>query len=224
MTLTAPPSLHLNPLRAPATTDVAPLIELENVAWDTYEAILRDTAEQHVRITYDEGRMVLMSPLPRHDKVKSLLGRIIETISVERDVPISSFGSTTWRRPDLRKGLEPDECYYVQREPHVRCRFDIDLSVDPAPDLAIEIEITHHPMNRGKIYAALGIPEVWRFDGTTVSFLRLDDAFAYTAIDRSEAFPFLTVADVNRLLGLFDTLSEHEGIKQVAQWARALTK
>src|ERR1041385_5789761 len=101
----------------PATADIssqvlptcAEMVTLENISWETYERLLEDTQEQHFRITYDEGRMVIMSPLPRHDKVKTLVGRMIEVAAFELDIPISSFGSTTWKRKDLRKGLEADE-------------------------------------------------------------------------------------------------------------------
>ena len=84
---------------------------LENVRWETYERLLRDLDGQNVRITYDRGRMVLMSPLPWHERVKRLIGRMIELTGVELNVPISSLGSTTWKRPDLARGLEADERY-----------------------------------------------------------------------------------------------------------------
>src|SRR2546421_3391251 len=126
----------------------AEMIELWNVSWDTYERLVNDLAEQHIRITYDNGRMVLMSPLPRHDKVKKLVGRMIETAALELDIPISSFGSTTWKSKKLKKGLEADECYYAQGEPLVRGRYDIDLKKDPGPDLAVAVDSTHNPMDR----------------------------------------------------------------------------
>src|SRR5688500_14991742 len=98
---------HMSLLESPVTRE-AQMFSLDNVSWELYELLLRDVDHQNVRITYDQGRMVLMSPLPRHDKVKTLLGRFIEMASLERDVPISSFGSTTWKRQDVGKGLEAD--------------------------------------------------------------------------------------------------------------------
>jgi Uma2 family endonuclease len=128
---------------------VDPLV-LEGVSWETYEALRSDLddAGQHVRVTYDEGRMCLVSPLPKHEKWKYLLGQFVEVIADERDIPISTFGSTTWKRRDRRKGLEPDECFYVQREREVRGKLDFDLRHDPPPDLAIEVDIRRHPVDR----------------------------------------------------------------------------
>ena len=136
-------------------------IVLEGVSWETYER-LRDELDdqgQRVYITYDQGRMVLMSPRPEHERWKKLIARLLEMMTLELNIPIASLGSTTWRRRELDKGLEPDECYYVQSEPHVRRKLDIDRR-DPPPDLVIEVEFTHHPADRHAIYAALGIREV----------------------------------------------------------------
>src|SRR5260370_16850687 len=99
--------------------------------------------------------MTLMSPLPVHDRIKKMTGRLIEFATFERDIPISSFGSTTWKRQDLARGLEPDECYYIQNEPLVPGRTDIDLKQDPPPDLAIDINLTHVPLHPPTIYPAL---------------------------------------------------------------------
>lgn len=104
-----------------------------------------------------------MSPLPTHERAKKLIGRLIEALSLERNIPISSLGSTTWKRQDLLKGLEPDECYFIQSERLVHGRFDLDLSKDPPPDLAVEMDITNHPMDRLAIHAALGVGEVWHY-------------------------------------------------------------
>src|SRR5215204_1839165 len=95
-------------------------VVLYGVSWDTYSALLDDLAEQHVRLTYDEGTLEIALPLPIHEKWKKLIGGMIEQIPLELDVPMSRFGSTTFRKRKLRKGAEPDECYYVQNEPRVR--------------------------------------------------------------------------------------------------------
>ena len=125
-----------------------PLV-LEDVSWDTYESLLRDleNSHQNLRVTYDRGRMVVISPLPKHEKWKSLLGRFVEAIADETGVPISTFGSTTWKRRDKRRGLEADECFYVQHEAQMRGKLDLDLKIDPPPDLAIEVDLRNHPLN-----------------------------------------------------------------------------
>ncbi|MEM7204057.1 MAG: Uma2 family endonuclease [Planctomycetota bacterium] len=78
---------------------------------------------------------------------------------------VEGGGSTTWRREDLDRGLEPDECYWVENEPNVRGRRELDLRVDPPPDLPIEVDVHASSVDRVKIYAALGCRGGWRSTG-----------------------------------------------------------
>ncbi len=84
---------------------------MEDASWELYEKLLRDIGQRPIRVTYDQGRMEIRSPLPEHEKPKKLLGRMIEALTVELDMPVASLGSTTFRRREKAKGLEPDECY-----------------------------------------------------------------------------------------------------------------
>ncbi len=181
MTLAHPPSTDLPAPDVGVAAARADSILLENVSWELYEMLLRDrdAAGQHYKITYDRGRMSIMSPLPIHEAIKTLLGRMIEMADVERDVGITSFGSTTWRREDLLVALEADECYYVGREPAYDRNKPIDLTREPAPDLAVEVDITRHPLERLAVYATLGVGEVWRYNGQQVQFFLLDAAGRY---------------------------------------------
>jgi len=204
-----------------AAAPVAEMIAIDNASWELYELLLRDTDGQNVRITYDQGRMVLMSPLPIHEKVKTLAGRLIEMATFELDIPLSSFGSTTWKRQDLGKGLEADECYYIQNEPLVHGRADIDLTRDPPPDLAVEIDITHVPLDRPSVYAALGVGELWRYDGARFGFVRRTDSGHYESIAASRALPFMTPQIVDRFIGL--TLAdENAGLREFREWLHKL--
>jgi Uma2 family endonuclease len=199
----------------------ADMFVLPNVSWELYERLRHETEGQNIRITYDQGRVMLMSPLPIHDKIKKLAGRLIEMASFERDVPISSFGSTTWKRQDLKKGLEPDECYYVQNEPRVRGRTDIDLTRgDPPPDLAVEIDVTNSPISRPSVYAALGVPELWRYDGERFHFVRRTAAGAYEPIAASDALPFMTAEVVDRFVTLA-LADENAGMRAFRDWLRS---
>ena len=194
---------------------------IRHASWELYEQMLREFENQHIRITYDQGRMVLMSPLPIHDKIKKMAARLIEQATLELDMPVSSFGSTTWKRRDLAKGLEADECYYIQSEPLVHGRTDIDLARDPAPDLAVEIDITHNPLNRNSIYAALGVGEIWRFDGESFSFHRRVSEGGYERIEASGALPFMTPAIVEQFVQLV-LQDENAGLRSFVQWLRGL--
>lgn len=209
-------TIALDSSRLPAPGGV---IGFENSSWEDYETLLRETDGQHVRITYDRGRMVLLSPLPIHEKVKKLAGRMIELATFELEIPVSSFGSTTWRRQDLARGLEADECYYIQNEPRVHGRTDIDLKHDPAPDLAVEIDITHVPIDRPSVYASLGVRELWRYDGERFTFLRRTAANTYEAIAASDALPFMTPQIVDRFIPLL-MANENAGLRAFRDWLR----
>src|SRR5687768_6005277 len=110
-------------------------IVLDGISWQTYVRLRHDLDErgQDVRITYDRGRMAVMSPRPDHEKWKNILGLLLGVLAMERKISMSSLGSTTWRRRKKRRGLEADQCYYIQHEPQVRGRLDIDLRRDPPP-------------------------------------------------------------------------------------------
>ena len=141
----------------PAASTSSPIV-LHDVSWELYESLLREIGDQHVLVTYDNGSMEIMSPLPEHEIWKGIIGRMIEALTEELNIPIASLGSTTFRRRDLAKGLEPDECYYIQHEAQVRNKKRLNLRSDPPPDLVIEIDISHRDLDRESIYAAMGVP------------------------------------------------------------------
>src|SRR3954454_19090485 len=166
----------------PRTSEPEPRIVLRGVGWEGYERMLELVGDRPIRLTYDRGDLELMVPSHDHERYKSLLGRLIETLTLELDLPCDAAGSTTWRKQLEDRGLEPDECYYLANAERVSGR-KIDLEVDPPPDLAIEVEISRSALDRMGIYAALGVPEVWRFDGETlrVAQLRADGTYADVA-------------------------------------------
>src|SRR5437016_4133384 len=110
---------------------------LEDATWDLYEKLLRDIGNRPIRVTYDEGRMEIMSPLPEHERPKKLLAQMIEALTFELDMPRTSLGSTTFRRREKAKGLEPDECYYFRDEQKMRGKNRLDLRKDPPPELVV---------------------------------------------------------------------------------------
>lgn len=187
--------------------------------WDFYETLLRQLGERPIFVTYDRGMIEIMSPSHEHEMCAALLGRMIEAVTEELDIPIKSGKSTTFKRKDLERGLEPDECYWIQHEPRVRGKKKIDLAVDPPPDLAIEVEISRRLLDREPIYADLGIPEVWRYDGKRLRIQRLASG-KYRARARSAALPMLPPAEVERFLRLFEKTDETSAIRAFRAWVR----
>jgi Uma2 family endonuclease len=199
-------------------------IVIDGVSWETYESLLDDLygSGQHKRVFYDRGRMVILSPLPKHEKWKSLLGCFVEAIAEVRDIPISTYGQTTWKRRDLNRGLEPDECFYIQHEPQMRGKLEIDLMVDPPPDLCIEIDIRRGGVNKAGIYAAMGINEVWHLRKGQIETLILEPDGTYRVSESSAALPFLRPAELKQFLDAFGTTDQNSLIRQVREWARTL--
>jgi Uma2 family endonuclease len=211
-----PPKLHPHSSSSLATQEH---ILLQDISWETFDELITELESQpSKRLTYDNGQLEIWMPLIPHESYKRWLGRILELITEELDIEIRSLGSTTWRRQDLAKGIEADECYYIQNEAAIRGKMDIDLTTDPPPDLAIEIDITSLSLPRLPIYSALGIPEVWRFDGELVQILALHQA-TYREVTRSIALPLITPEALQNFLEQVKTMGETSWAKSVRQWA-----
>lgn len=197
---------------------------LRGASWDEYELLceVRDTERPGVKIVFDRGDLEAMSPLFVHDKSSRRLAMVVLAVAEECDVPVIGGGGTTFRRKDLERGLEPDECFYVQHVEAVRHLDDIDLTRDPPPDLAVEVDITRNSALKEAVYGGLGIPELWVYDGDQVEFKfrRADGAYAAGAVSR--AFPVVTSDDLTRFLHDHPGLDDVTFLKAVRAWVRLL--
>lgn len=205
--------------RAQMLADVQHLV-LEDASWELYERLLRDIGNRPIRITYDQGRMEIMSPLPEHERPKRAIGRMIEMLAFELNMPMVSLGSTTFRRKEKAKGLEPDECYYFRDEAKMRARKRLDLRRDPPPELVVEVDITSRSVPRQPIYAALGVPEIWRYDGRRLQCLHLIDG-SYHPRKMSLVFPFLEPAQLQQFLQELPDRDDNSILRHFIEWTRA---
>jgi Uma2 family endonuclease len=194
---------------------------LPSVSWRAYERLLRVFADRPgVRLTYDRGLLEIMTLSHEHEKQDRLLGRFVVVLTEELGLPLQSGGSTTLRRRKRKRGLEPDECYWIAREALVRNKDKIDLRVDPAPDLALEIDITRSSLNRLAIYERLNFPEVWRLEGQTIVCYLLGSDGKYAVSTVSRAIPGLVVAELVPFLNLRGQMDENAIIRQFRAWVR----
>jgi Uma2 family endonuclease len=194
------------------------------ISWRTYQLLVKDFEQQPaIRLTYDRGLLEIRMPLDPHETYKKLLGRLVEALTEELEIEIRSLGSRTCDREDLARGLEPDQCYYIQNEQAVWDKEQIDLSQYPPPDLALDIDITQSSINRLDIYANLGVPEVWRYDGQSLTMYRLEQQ-KYQICSSSIAFPRLIPSDLERFLELKKTTKENALIRQFREWVRLQMK
>jgi Uma2 family endonuclease len=165
-----------------------------NIAWDEYKTIVQALGNApRFRIAYDNGTLQIMTTSPKHERIKMLLGWLVLELVKAAGQPFDSIGSATLMNDNVRKGTEPDDCYYLQNASRVIGK-DIDLNIDPPPDLAIEVDLSSPSLKKFPIYAALGVPELWRHKRGRVKFYQLEIG-DYEEISQSIAFPFLS-ADV----------------------------
>jgi Uma2 family endonuclease len=197
-------------------------VVLGNVSWEFYEGLLADHQESSApRFTYDRGTLEIMSPLPEHEEDNRALASLVENVAVEWRMSFRNLGSTTFKREDLGRGFEPDSCFYLQNAERIRGKTRIDLTVDPPPDLVIEIDITHTSLDKLPIYAALGVPEVWRYSGNRLSILALEGG-TYQEREESLALPRVTAAALTGLLRESQEMDPPDWILRVRDWARGL--
>lgn len=196
---------------------------LYGISWESYEAILEALSEQRIFLTYDKGTLEFMSPSPRHEMLGLLIARMIHTYTQVRRVPIFSLGMTTWKRRDLEKGLEADQCFYVENELQMRQKRQVDLTIDPPPDLAIEVDLSHSSMERQSIYAALAVPELWRYEGGRLFPMVLKGG-SYIESTASPAFPNLSVGELARFIEMRNSMGETELICAFQDWVEQNAK
>jgi Uma2 family endonuclease len=217
------PEIAMTATTRSTTSDSSPeqSFVLDDVDWTFYETLLDRVADRHVFVTYDRGRLELMSPSFRHDKRARCLGLLVNIVAEELGIPLQGGGSTTFRRKDLDKGLEPDQCFYVKNVNRIVGREAIDLAVDPPPDLAIEVEISRRMIKRVPLYESMGVPELWRDDGNHVRVFQLGADGTYQPATRSPSFPTFPLDQLDHLLELARTTDEMNWMRTVRQWVRS---
>jgi len=193
---------------------------LRNISWQTFETLLKETGEDRgSRFAYDCGTLEIMTPLYEHENPKIQLDRFIVVLAEELEIEIKSAGSMTLKRKAANRGIEPDNCYYIQTEQVVRGRQELDLETEPPPDLAIEIDITSTSVNKSGIYSALGVPELWRYNGRVLKFYQLRDG-QYVECEFSIAFPIVSVTEMSRFIEQSKTTGEIALLKSFRAWVR----
>jgi Uma2 family endonuclease len=196
------------------------IIHLSGISWQTYETLLAELNEsRRLRLTYNRGNLEIMAPSPEHEIYKKTMGRFVETLAEELNMRIYPLGSTTFKRGEL-SGAEPDECFYIKNINIVKGKKRIDLAQDPPPDLVVEIDITSRSQNRFEVYADIGVPEIWRYDGKFFSINILQNQ-EYVAVERSLAFPNLPLAEISNFLQQVGQKDYLELVREFRDWIKS---
>jgi Uma2 family endonuclease len=195
-------------------------VVLRGVRWETYERLLADHQDSSgTRLNYDSGTLEIMAPSFKHENLKETIASLFQLVVETKGVDFVAAGSTTFRRQDLRKGFEPDACFYVRDVERIRTRDEIDLSVDPPPDLVVEVVVTSRVINKLPLFAALAIPEVWRYQAEELQILVLESN-AYFSKATSSILPGVGSRALTELVQSSRGMTRPLWIQSVRDWAR----
>ncbi|MTJ53968.1 Uma2 family endonuclease [Anabaena sp. UHCC 0253] len=198
---------------------------LPNITWHTFETILREMGNNRTtRLAYNQGTLEILTPLMPHEHNKRLIEKLIDNLAEELNLNLKSTGSVTCKRQDLAKGVEPDSSFYIQNEPIMRNKQNLDLTQDPPPDLIIEVDYTSASLDRLHIYLALGVPEIWRYDHPVMQIYQLGES-VYIPCDVSPTFANLPLTtEIPRFLAKSLEVGEIAMIRSFREWVRQQMK
>ncbi len=205
---------------ATVATPVEQRVILYGVSWETYERLLAERQDAAgPRFTYDEGELEIMVVSAGHEGPNRILARLVDVAAEELGIDAHPLGGLTIKRSDLHKGFEPDSCFYFANAPAVRDKEQIDPAIDPPPDLIIEVDVSRSSLPRPPIFAAFGVPEVWRYDGSRVIIYHLKGG-EYSEARHSAALPPVTGEAATRFLEESRSMPSTQWIRRVRDWAR----
>jgi Uma2 family endonuclease len=220
MNILAKPAIAGDEQAAPWPKGVQRLV-LTDISWKAYEMIgeaLRDRGA--IRLTYANGNLEIMVTSHEHEKFKVKFGRLLETLAEEFELSIEPGGNMTFQQKEIEEAMEPDQCYWIAHEAHMRDKRDWDAKADPPPDLFMEIEISRSFMDRLSICAHLGVPEIWTFDGEKIRVRLLQKNKTYKESPASPTFPGIPIDGMAPFLQPTKTRGYLDMLRAFRQWVR----
>jgi Uma2 family endonuclease len=221
---TMTPTTHLEVIEAVEHMPIASRLVVHDFSWDEYEHLMEKfTNRRNPRFSYDCGRLEVVSPGPLHDRYEALIVRLVTEFCEAHDLLCEPYGHTTWKREDLFKGVEADGSFFISNARCVIGKKEFNLEVDPPPDLALEIDATRDSRRKFEIYAAMGVPEVWRFDGERLCFYELREG-RYSEISISHCLKGLTPDLLEGALQVAPSKGYLEAVKAFRRSVKKLKK
>lgn len=196
---------------------------LSNVAWETYQQFVEETMDKIVNplFYYENENILIMTKSSEHEFANDYIVLFINFVCVEWGINCGSLGSATYTKDDIKKGFEPDSCFYFENEAKIRGVKRLDMNIHPAPDLIVKVYITSLSTFRQNIFAAFGVPEIWRFDGERIEILKLENG-KYVLIENSLSLPKVTPEILTVFIEKSQTVSRLEWINEVRAWAQSI--
>jgi len=192
---------------------------LTSLTWQDYEQILAELGEHRsTRLSYCQGTLEIMTPLFIHENTKILIGDFVKILLEELGLDYEPAGSTTLKNQKMERGVEPDESFYITNCRAIRGKTRLNLEIDPPPDLAIEIDITH-PTKLDN-YERLGVPELWCYNGARLAIYILQNS-QYLETGQSQLFPqFNLVAQIPEMLQKSSSIGSARILKEFRLWVK----
>ena len=194
-------------------------LTLRGVTWGEYLDINESPDSRGTRMTFDRGRLDIEMPGYEHETIGDIADKAIFCFARERGMRYVAAGSTRWDGPGSDQSLESDKSYYIGSADSVRGKHDIDLAVDPPPDLAIEIDISRPRPTRRGVHARLGVPELWQWRGGRLVALRLEQG-RYVEVPQSVALPSFPLDVLADVLSRWPDVDSFEADDGMRQWCR----
>jgi Uma2 family endonuclease len=218
------PTTHLEVLEATEHMPMGSVLVINDFSWDEYELLMREFENRSTpRFSYDCGRLEVMSPSPAHDEYETLIELFVWEFAEAQGVSLQAYRHATWKLKAVEKGAEADCCYYIQNARKVIGKKRIPLESNPPPDIVVEIDLTTDSRRKLRIYADLGVPEVWRFDGKGFSYYELMDG-QYAEIPDSKRLPGIAGAPMLEGFGIAETQGQTEARKAFRRLIRKRKK
>jgi Uma2 family endonuclease len=193
---------------------------LENISWQTFKTMLAETgSERKNRMAYDNNVVEIMTPLMPHENSNRMIEGFVVALCEELGLEFKRTGSLTLTRDDLQRGGEPDSSYYIENEPLVREKEKIDLAIDPPPDLVLEVEYSKSKVDKAQIYAAIGVSEFWRYNGSVLRIYILNGG-EYQETQTSPTFVGIAVKEIPQFIQQAKQNGEMATTRNFRVWVR----
>lgn len=190
------------------------------VSWDEYEELLEAVGDASgLRISYDEGTLQIMTVSFKHEKYVRTIERLVDVLSLRLRIKVLFYGSATMKKQRKKKGVEPDACFYVQNATLVGTKDEIDFNTDPPPDVVVEIDLHHESLSKFPIYAALDVPEIWRYDAESLTIYQLRDQ-QYVESEASLSLPVCTSAVLTEFLARTPKQDQYDIVLAFEEWLK----
>ena len=198
--------------------DEGAVLVRDGVPWDEYELLLTELdGRSGIRVSYDRGRLEIVTVTHRHEMYTRLIDRIVYLCAERYDVDVENAGSTTFNDKGLQQGAEPDSCFYITNASKIIGKRHVDLTVDPPPDILVEIDISHGSKRKHQFYAQISVPELWVYDERRLHFYERTDS-VYLKIPSSKTFPVLSSEKVSDFLKIGSTEGQSAALRAFRSW------